>query len=283
MLQRRWRCVCGKEALVPVQTLGEAVTCSACRSATMLTLKNSHPVAPAPDALKPVIAAAVTENCTRCGRKFRGPWDQHVREDGTLCDICARQVGHAPQRSVTANVTTDDLRHVHEAIMPDMLLREPDAVRRYYLRVGAMTLAAAVVVAALLGYLLFYAPDSVDAYKQGQVEGLVLLLTERFLSRLIIGFFSLYLVLWYFNTLPNDTTVSNVLAVGTVSVLLAVIGMAGVNGFLAMAAWLVSLLLLRYLYDFGWTEFMALCASSTVLNFGYGLAYVLFYSANAQS
>lgn len=60
---------------------------------------------PAPQAVTPArprhnvpVPAPVAEpRCARCGRAFRGDWDRHPREEGVLCNICARQL--PPERT----------------------------------------------------------------------------------------------------------------------------------------------------------------------------------------
>lgn len=293
MLQRRWRCVCGKEALVPVQALGLSMGCPVCRATATITLKNSHPVAPSPDVLKPRAENPHAEQCGRCGRKFRGEWDQNPSGDGVLCDICVRQVGQAPtannvptRNSETVapltqaeSLTAADWAETYHAISPNMQLREPDENRRYYFKVACMTLAASVFAAATITYLVQFSPDSVDAYRDAQMPGLIASLIETFFSTFIIKFFSLYVVLWYFERLPNDDTLANVLAVGSVCVLLAVVGLVSVNGFLGLAGFVVYLGLMKYLYDFGWVELVAVGVASSVLQFAWSLAYLLLWNA----
>ena len=56
--------------------------------------------------------------CVRCGRDFRGEWDRHEKEDGTVCNICANLAEHiappmdAPRLPdhLVAPPTRDELR-----------------------------------------------------------------------------------------------------------------------------------------------------------------------------
>ena len=45
----------------------------------------------------PVPAAPDRTRCARCGRALRGDWDRHEREEGLLCNVCARQL--PPERT----------------------------------------------------------------------------------------------------------------------------------------------------------------------------------------
>lgn len=45
----------------------------------------------------PVPQSVAEPRCARCGRAFRGDWDRHPRDEGVLCNICARQL--PPERT----------------------------------------------------------------------------------------------------------------------------------------------------------------------------------------
>ena len=49
------------------------------------------PIRPPVTVPRDIAAAVSVSQCARCGRAFRGDWDQHAGEEGTLCTICARQ------------------------------------------------------------------------------------------------------------------------------------------------------------------------------------------------
>lgn len=74
------------------------------RNATMERLEalwgDESPEPPARAAQQPGIPQPTTRmaassmpvpQCARCGREFRGDWDRHAGEEGTVCTICARQ------------------------------------------------------------------------------------------------------------------------------------------------------------------------------------------------
>lgn len=280
MLQRNWRCACGFMAAVPVRMLGEVATCPKCRAQTAITMTNTHPIVA--HASERVAAPASVENCARCGRKLRGDWDRHARGDAVVCDICARQAANGPvaesqapkpgrEAAITLaaageTISAEDLHDMHDELRGRALV--DDAPRRWRGHVkllGSIALTTALVAGAIT-YLLQVTPESVDAYQADGMNGLALVMAGQFFWGLTVTFASLYSVCWYLERLPNDAVWANVLAIGMVSAWLGVVAMLGVNGYLMGMSMVISILIIRYLYDFSMGEFLLYCVVSSLLN-----------------
>ncbi len=107
-------CVCGARMRASEYTIGMRVRCAKCGEPLDITEENTVPVEetdaprppsqprrpggkegpkPGPSANAPAAAPAKGEGegrgCKRCGRAFRGDWDQHVTSSfGVVCNIC---------------------------------------------------------------------------------------------------------------------------------------------------------------------------------------------------
>lgn len=280
MLQRNWRCGCGFSAAVPVQRLGEVATCPKCRAQAVITMKNTQPIAMETSASGAMVP--VQEHCSRCGRKFRGDWDRHGRGDDAVCDICARQAGNEPVAAVQSPkpghefpapvagasdvISSDDWHDMYAHLRERTLTSETPRRWRGHVKLFGSILLTAALVAGAIACLVYFIPETVDSYQDGGLRGLTLVLVEHFFWGAIITFLSLYSVCWLLGRLPNDDVWANVLSIGMVSVWLGVLSMIGVNGYLSMASWVVSILLLKFLYDFAFQEFLLYCVVSTLMN-----------------
>lgn len=254
MLKRRWRCACGFDALVPVQMLGETVACPKCAAQAAISMQNSAP-------LLPEAASGGTPGaCGRCGRKFRGEWDQHRRDELTICDICARQADGSDHGGGAAHpgppatgefITREEWEAIHQA-SPQLV---GDAAGwRAPLKLLAAMAGTAMLVTAVLAYLVYFAPGTVDAYRDGQAPGLAAFLARCFVTGFLVNVAALYALCWYLERLPNDDWRANLAVFSAIGLLLAVIGLAGVNPLLSGGSFILSVLIVQRLYDLNLVE-----------------------------
>ncbi|MBI3119207.1 MAG: hypothetical protein HYZ00_11000, partial [Candidatus Hydrogenedentes bacterium] len=126
-MRRVVRCVCGQEMRVPAEALYRYGACVACGTRIKITEDNSHLETdemalpgnhshsagpPGPFGAESTDFALPHDNCSRCGRAFRGDWDRHNSAAGALCDLCARQAP-APQ---TPDLITGGIERVSEVV-----------------------------------------------------------------------------------------------------------------------------------------------------------------------
>ena len=163
-------------------------------------------------------------------------------------------------------ISAEDWEDIHDELREAAYPAELPRIWRGHVKLLGSIVITAALVAGAIAYLLNVTPESIDAYQTGETRGLAMLLVERFVGGLVVTFLSLYAVCWYLGRLPNDTVWANVLAIGMVSVWLGVVSMLGVNGYLLAMSMLISVLLIRYLYDFAMGEFVLYCVVSSLMN-----------------
>jgi len=259
--------------LVSVQALGETGSCGGCGQMITVTMRNSHPIAPVVPAEVKSTANGV---CIQCARTFRGAWDIHESDVGLICDICARQItarAHAhPKASVETAPglpapTQENLEEIRAFLAESSRdeLENRAIVMRSVARFTLAFLAAGTFVAAVLTYLATVAPNSIDTLGSGNAS-FATLLAELFIVNTILYTTSLYCTCWYFDRLPNDNVLANIIAIGSVAVVIGVINMLAVNGFLAIGACLISLGICYVVYDFRIVEFIVLSIISRLID-----------------
>lgn len=79
---------------VPDTALHTKGVCNACGEVLLVTEENTAPLDEPPKVDDPWLKGA--DNCAKCGRPFRGDWDQHETSEGMLCNICANLATGAP-------------------------------------------------------------------------------------------------------------------------------------------------------------------------------------------
>ncbi len=188
--------------------------------------------------------AAKSYACARCGRTFRGAWDRNRSAEGEICHICARRLdtqAPPPQPAQTPPHPLRDFAHPQ-----DRHVGAPQVIKRGFVgrmleplrpvwedwRIGGAALAGVAVMGILLAdrfpvaeYIaeLFAAPADLDSAAIAPwVYWLALALV--LLRPVVQHFIMLYMLLAWCDALPNDTFAKNLIALGAVAVLLALIG-----------------------------------------------------------
>lgn len=175
----------------------------------------------------PVPPSVAAPRCARCGRAFRGDWDRHPREDGVLCNICARQL--PPERTpwdspidrgTVPPPSHEELRELarltNRHAKPE---RDPNKYRGLpvFLAFGAGTMLLVWLLPAekwVGSFMLevFSAekpPRGTDAYYAVLAAGLFGVFLAQFMA--------LYLTLAQANKLPVDVFVANAFHIAVVT------------------------------------------------------------------
>ncbi len=209
--------------------------------------------------------------CARCGRTFRGAWDRNRSAEGEICHICARRLDAAPPVPEPAQTPPPPLRDFANPQTRHVV--PPQAVQRGFAgrmleplrpawedwRIGGAALVGVAVVLILLAdrfpvaeYIaeFFAAPVDLDsAVIAPWVHWLAFTLV--LLRPVVQHFIMLYMLLAWCDALPNDTFVKNLIALGAVAVVLALIGWC--VGMLTIVGFFLAMVLQVYfvvhLYD----------------------------------
>lgn len=209
--------------------------------------------------------------CARCGRTFRGAWDRNRSAEGEVCHICAQRLDVAPPVPEPAQAAPPPLydlanpqtRHTlsPQAAQIGFFRRILDPLRAAWedWRIGGAVLAGVAVVLILLAdrfrvaeYIaeFFAAPADLDSAAIAPwVHGLAFTLVV--LRPVVQHFIMLYMLLAWCDVLPNDTFVKNLVALGAVAVVLALIGWCVAMFFILdfFLAMVLQVYFVVYLYD----------------------------------
>lgn len=221
--------------------------------------------------------------CVRCGRTFRGAWDRNKTPEGEICHICARRMcpedgnaapsplDAAPPPTIWDFANPQDKQVIQpQVIQRDALSRIKDALRLAWddWRIGGAILAVtAIIVIGLLQQFPvaehvanFFTVEIDEENPQVSpiLEGLFIVLI--FLRPLVQYFVMLYILLAWCRALPNDTFFKNLIALGWVAVILAVIGayvgtLPVMGGLLAFA---LQIYFIWHLYDLSFEQTLRL-------------------------
>jgi hypothetical protein len=185
-------------------------------------------------------------NCARCGRPFRGAWDQFETETGVICYICSNQATEgAPERIKRAEEQkrqapppkrASDGDHFEAHGPPKFWLFDPES-RGF--RIMLWVLALGTVGIAV--FLPFFEPaiEPTSSSSTGAGVGRSVLPEEPTWwmwavfyvqsagGGLLATFLSIYWTLYIVNRLPHETFKLNVLAVGWATLVVSAIGFGG--------------------------------------------------------
>lgn len=192
--------------------------------------------ATAPPAV-PVPQSAVEPRCARCGRAFRGDWDRYTRDEGVLCNICARQLPpertpwDAPiDRGTVPPPSNDELREL--ARLTNRREKPPRDPNKYR---GLPTFLAISAVVMLLVWILpverwvgsfMISLAAAEAPEQGSA-GYYAAIAFRLIGAFLANFIALYLALSQADKLPNESLSMNCVNIGLIVLLLWGIGVTG--------------------------------------------------------
>ena len=253
-------CHCGRRMRVPDGALGGHGTCVHCGARLHLTEDRVW----RPD--------AAGKDCPRCGQAFRGDWDRTRTAAGVLCQRCAHQYEPPPETAPEAPVYVNEDGPAPVMEPPDPDVEEAGVSDREKHRKLAVFLglaAAGMVVYALLpleapvaSLVAWLTPEPPELPPGSWLERLVVLDTLVWLA---YQFATLYIALYWCGLLPNEDTRSNLIAVGAMAVVLYVLGLLGINHYLALAVWVVRMVLVGHVYDMGARDLARYIVVSVVL------------------
>ena len=229
-------------------------------------------------AAKPEPVPGGHAHCARCGRRFRGEWDVHETSSGPLCHICANRVAEsAPQEAVdnhvepmvsiqlpgsrkAAGFLDDDGEAPSLASKVQFDPKSPTFRRLLY--VAAIGVFLVTIYAFMTeGGLPTPHPNAPDAASAHAPMGRIpFILTLAIQALCAIGGTSvtLFLTLWYRNSLPLDRWWTNALHVGVVGLVLGAVqtGLLMVPMIGWICAVVVTCWVLAQVYDFGFVDFV---------------------------
>ncbi len=233
-------CRCGQRMQVPDEALGKLGTCVRCRMRLEVTEFNSAPMRPEERTASPQ-PAANSNQCARCGRAFRGHWDQHDSAEGRICNICAKQYcvpgleEAKPAPALPDNAWMNPAPLPPEeyarlaALAPSRWDRFKDQMADFRGSKWFSPVLLGVGVAAMMAFVLllpveeyaarFFSAAPPEKGEFPKALAVVILVLQQILS-LAKYITILYLGLAWANKLPNDTFGKNLLAIGLVAVLL---------------------------------------------------------------
>lgn len=221
--------------------------------------------------------------CVRCGRTFRGAWDRNKTPEGEICHICARRIrpedgnaapsapDPAPPPAIWDFANPQDKQVMAPKVVHrNAFSRITDALRLAWddWRVGGAILAVTAIIVIGLLQQFPVAEHVADFFtveideENPQVSPILegLFITLMFLRPLVQYFVMLYILLAWCRALPNDTFFKNLIALGWVAVILAVIGayvgmLPVMGGILAFA---LQIYFILNLYDLNFEQTLRL-------------------------
>jgi len=177
-------------------------------------------------------------HCVRCGAAFRGDWDRFQTPRGPVCNVCAHlasddetlkpaESGAPTQR--TPDVHTDGAYFPAEPVETDEM-PAPFGWNPQKFRTG-VAVAGCLVVVLAIGVLIFGGGDApvtpptaagpeaepLPPALETALKGLFMVLNY------LVEFLALYILLHARDRLPNDTFWKNVLAIGSIALVIRVV------------------------------------------------------------
>jgi hypothetical protein len=219
--------------------------------------------------------------CIRCGKEFRGDWDRHETDDGVYCHLCANQYGAG-----IVDYNKLDIRKAEKgslASFPGVLsgwYEEPDESTKYGSpnrhrdRTAMLLGSLAAFIALSLAHRFLRQHDYLSPEHLRLALGTltVLIGTVKFGT-------ILYFTLDYTQRLPNSSVLPNAAAMFLVALpfLLLVVTLTALLGpMAAIAVWLISLLIISEMYNFGLREiiiYLMFAIVGNLIAFAIGLAF----------
>ncbi|HIJ66367.1 MAG TPA: hypothetical protein HPP77_10500 [Candidatus Hydrogenedentes bacterium] len=239
-------CPCGYEMRLSEYAVGMTTTCPNCGAVLTVSEENVEPI----DEARPVVLPednteyeAVREpslhgdRCSRCGKKFRGEWDQYRASSGLVCHVCANLAGGlAPELDEAAPLAPGPSVTPLASLAPPrgpeperpFVERHERVIKRLVLVAGLAVIAFALFYPLFAPYIESKPADVEDARAPAAelpyaATVLVYALTLTF--RFGAEFAALYLILAWSKKLPDETFGKNVLAVGIVALGLWALGL----------------------------------------------------------
>lgn len=154
-----YECGCGQKTRISEYQIGMETSCPQCKADVKYTPSNVKELTPAiapPPREKTALEAAHEENpnealhaplqpfdpnkppheidedhCARCGREFRGEWDQHPTVTGTLCNICSNMMaadGLGTIGNPTESARKSPLSNIDDSVDPFTAQPKPEEV-----------------------------------------------------------------------------------------------------------------------------------------------------------
>lgn len=188
--------------------------------------------------------AAGPEKCVRCGRPFRGDWDEFETAEGTICYVCSnlavegipervRKDQEAAQPAVARTPASDRLIEKEAPPRPpEQTFLGYDTSSPEFRRWLIGAAIATIAIAWLIMITGWGAPEtprgpsaSAPSAEDIPVElGIAWSIVFRLARYAVLGL-TIYLVLWWRNGLPHETVVRNVMDIGLVVIICAVVGL----------------------------------------------------------
>ncbi len=251
---------CGHTMRVNEFAIGAKGSCTNCGAELRVALANTRPndderlepMGPpvtSAEAATEVLSQVDGDHCARCGREFRGEWDQYESANGMVCHICAnRAEGPGAVQDEVGEVKPVMAAYSREGLdMPEPKLPpNPEFIaarRREELFKRAVLFAALAMIVLAIFATIFAdldsqpipepeataevtgeageeAPAKLPAWVPWVVYSIQFVVS--FAGKVLI----LFLMLSWANKLPNDTFAANFIAIGVVGFGLALLDVA---------------------------------------------------------
>jgi hypothetical protein len=297
MQYRTYTCECGHKQRISEYQLGMESSCPACKADVLFAESNTVPAEDVDAAGQSGPAGAATsgfeipqeeqprhghsdaDHCSRCGRKFRGEWDQHESPQGPICNVCANLASQEGPGTPTTEGMVKPVqslaldsgsaegegppigRHrpgdTGETVRKGLAERYPDQVKT------AVWIGVALVFFAAI-YYSFISPESANVQPEAtpervqemeeaaaRIPAAVLFFGNMFFTFLGMAG-TLYLTLQMTNRLPHESLSANAVHVALMGAALMVIGT--LTSFVPFVGWIIGLVIVLYIlwdrYDF---------------------------------
>ncbi len=248
---------CGHAMRVNEFAIGAKGTCTKCGVELRVSLANTRPIddeklepmgppLASSEAATEVLGQVDGDHCARCGRAFRGEWDQYESTNGIVCHICANraagpgevqeEVGEVKPVMATYNREGLDMPEPKLPPNPEFIAihRREEMFKRAVL-FAALAMILLAILVTMFGDLStepIPEPDGSTVTTAGTPEEapatlprwvLVSVYAIQFAVSFLGKVLVLFLMLSWANKLPNDTFGANLIAISVVGFGLAVL------------------------------------------------------------
>jgi len=298
---------CGHRMRVTEYAIGAMGSCTNCGIELKVSMANTRPMGDErldPMGSQVVISEATTEilgqvdgdHCARCGRAFRGDWDQYESAQGMVCHICANRAEGPGEvqdaigevKPVMAAYSRDglDMPEPERPVNPEFVqARNRDQVFQRAVLFAALAMIVLAIFVTIFADLdtqpipdlnevatsteesTEKEPAKLPGWVPWAIYGIQLLVS--FSGKVLV----LFLMLTWANKLPNDTFGANLIALGVVgfglTMLDVVIMLLASMPVLGMIWGLLGLMLTLYiiysLYNLTFAELLLFFVASLVV------------------
>jgi hypothetical protein len=239
--------------------VGARGTCRNCGASLKVSLANTRPhrdeqlepmasAVSGPEAPTVMAGQADGDHCARCGREFRGEWDQYESTAGMICHVCANRA----TASGEVQEEVGEVKPVHATYNRDGLdMPEPEPpVNEEFIRKrqreelfqrAVLFAALAMIVLAIIATMVtdISPPEPVEDEtvagtvasgeeaepESPQLPGWAVYVVYLMLFgfSVLTNLITLFLVLGWAEKLPNDTFPANLIALGVVAIGLTIL------------------------------------------------------------